>query len=211
MRKHIGIGLLLVLLGFSLSSWAQFDTLSFSVPGGFYDEVFSLELQCGNPDYHIRFTTNGNEPTRHSQRYSEPLTLDERMYSKSNIYTVRNCPEDQFQVADSIERCIVIRAAVFDESDNCVSTVWVATCTVCLPCRFVSIHLIYLIIIKESLSKEHVIGLIGLIGRAIIISMVESGSFQPISSFMNSTTQGSTSLADFVLMAAMAEGFNKRP
>ena len=124
MRKHIGIGLLLVLLGFSLSSWAQFDTLSFSVPGGFYDEVFSLELQCGNPDYHIRFTTNGNEPTRHSQRYSEPLTLDERMYSKSNIYTVRNCPEDQFQVADSIERCIVIRAAVFDESDNCVSTVF---------------------------------------------------------------------------------------
>lgn len=105
-----------------LSLIGQNDTVVFSVSGGFYDTVFPIELSCQNPNNHIRYTTNGNRPTSQSPLYSKPLTLDERMYSKSNIYTLRNCPEDMYSVPESIERCIVIRAAVFDAADSCVST-----------------------------------------------------------------------------------------
>lgn len=97
--------------------WAQYDTLIFSAPGGFYDEVFTLELRCNNPKYHIRYTTNGGDPTAQSTLYTGPLVLDERMYSKSDIYKVHNCPEDQFRTLNSIDHCIVIRATVFDEND----------------------------------------------------------------------------------------------
>jgi len=117
---------ILVLVGCLLpvfSGMAQ-EMIEFSVEGGFYDKVFALELTCDNPDCHIRFTTNGSEPTTSSPLYSAPLVLNERMYSKSNIYAIRNCPEDQFKVPESIERCIVIRAAVFDSDENCVSTVF---------------------------------------------------------------------------------------
>lgn len=122
MRKRFGLGLLLMMLASPLVGWGQFDTLSFSAPGGFYDEVFALEINCGNPDYHIRFTTDGNEPTKQSKRYVGPISLDERMFSEANIYAKRNCEEELFYKPESILRCIIIRASVFDQDDNCVST-----------------------------------------------------------------------------------------
>ena len=101
--------------------WGQHDSIVFSSPGGFYDTVFSLELFNTQPENHIRYTTNGNDPTAHSPRYTEPLTLDERMYSQSKIYTICNCPQDQFVAPDSVLHCIVIRAAAFNAEDSCVS------------------------------------------------------------------------------------------
>ena len=111
--------LLLIVFGFVLASvaCAQYDTLVISVTGGFYDEVPTLELRCGNPNNHIRYTINGGDPTAQSRLYTGPLTLDERMYSKSDIFRLRNCPEDQFRKVDAVDHCIVIRATVFDEND----------------------------------------------------------------------------------------------
>ena len=99
---------------------AQNDTVVFSASGGFYDEVFQLELFNNHPQYHIRYTTNGCEPTKYSPRYTAPLTLDERLYSTSRFYAIPNCPSEQFRLPDSVLRCIVIRAAVFDEVDSCM-------------------------------------------------------------------------------------------
>lgn len=116
--------LILVLLCLSsLSLWAQNDTVVFSASGGFYDNVFALQLDCQNPQNHIRYTTNGNRPTAQSPLYESPLVLDERLYSKSDIYTIINCPENEFYLPDSVGHCIVIRAAVFDANDSCVSAV----------------------------------------------------------------------------------------
>lgn len=106
-----------------VSVQAQNDTVVFSARGGFYDEVFSLELYHAQPQNHIRYTTNGNRPTAQSPLYEEALVLDERCYSKSNIYTILDCPESDFFLPDSVPHCIVIRAAVFDENDSCVSQV----------------------------------------------------------------------------------------
>jgi len=121
MRRGI-CTILLVFLA-ALAAKAQNDTVVFSANGGFYEDVFQLELYNYYPQNHIRYTTNGNRPTADSPIYSEPLVLDGQLYSKSNIYTIVNCPPDEFYMLDSVQHCIVIRAAVFDENNNCISTV----------------------------------------------------------------------------------------
>ena len=102
---------------------AQNDTVIFSAGGGFYEEVLSLELFNSCPQNHIRYTINGNRPTAESPLYVEPLVLDSSKYSKSDVYTIVNCPEQDFYLPDSVLHCIVIRAAAFDENDSCVSSV----------------------------------------------------------------------------------------
>ena len=102
---------------------AQNDTVIFSVSGGFYEDVLQLELYNIKPQNHIRYTTNGNRPTAQSPLYEEALQLDENLYSKSDIYTIINCPKQDFYLPDSVQHCIVIRAAVFDENDSCISGV----------------------------------------------------------------------------------------
>ena len=102
---------------------AQNDTVLFSASGGFYEDVLQLELFNFNPQYHIRYTTNGNRPTAQSPCYSEPLLLNEALYSHSDIYTIQMSAEHLVYVPNSVQHCIVIRAAVFDENDSCVSGV----------------------------------------------------------------------------------------
>lgn len=121
MRKSLWLILFVVLA--VVSTHAQNDTVLFSAHGGFYDDVFALELFNYYPQNHIRYTVNGCRPTRLSPVYSGPLTLDARNYSKSDIYTIVNCPENEYYAVDSVQHCIVIRAAVFDNAGNRISEV----------------------------------------------------------------------------------------
>ncbi len=121
MRKRLC--LILFALSVVVGLMAQNDTVVFSARGGFYYDVLPLELYNIHPENHIRYTTNGNRPDAHSPLYVDSLVLDERMYSNSDIYTIVNCPEQDFFLPDSVQHCIVIRAAVFDENDSCVSRV----------------------------------------------------------------------------------------
>ena len=115
------------LIGFvfvaSFFAKAQNDTVFFSSQGGFYDNVFALQLSNLDPQNHIRYTTNGNCPTAQSPRYNGSLTLDASMFSKSNIYTIVNTIPSTFYLPDDVKRGIVIRAAAFDVNDSCVSQV----------------------------------------------------------------------------------------
>ena len=112
-------GLLLVL---SLSAFCQTEEkVVFSTPGGFYETSFSLSLECLSEFHHVRYTTNGATPDTTSKLYEQPLWLDESLYSDSDIYTILTSPLDLFYLPDSIQHCIVIRAAVFDENDSCMS------------------------------------------------------------------------------------------
>ena len=106
-----------------LSSFAiaQTDEVLFSASGGFYDHSFYLTLGCHDPNHHIRYTTNGNAPTEKSTRYDTPLFLDERLYSQSDIYKIQISPDELVYVPDSVRHAIVIRAAVFDEGNRCIS------------------------------------------------------------------------------------------
>ena len=121
MRKRLLVIWFLLLA--VLSAEAQNDTVVFSASGGFYDEVFALQLSNTSLQNHIRYTVNGNRPTAQSPLYERPILLDETKYSKSNVYTIQISPDYLVYIPDSIQHCIVIRAAVFDANDSCVSAV----------------------------------------------------------------------------------------
>ena len=111
-------------LGLTLTASGQTEEIVFSAPGGFYETSFPLSMGCfSNLNLHIRYTTNGATPNAASQLYEQPLWLDQSLYSHSDIYTIQTCPPDLFYLPDSVQHCIVIRAAVFDENDSCVSKV----------------------------------------------------------------------------------------
>lgn len=122
MKKRLFVILLCFVL-FPFVGNAQDWKVLFSANGGFYEETFAVELFSTYPQGRIFYTTNGSRPTAASARYTEPLVLDENLYSQSDIYTVVNCLEEEFFLPDSIQHCIVIRAAVFDENDSCIGPV----------------------------------------------------------------------------------------
>ena len=122
MKRHRWL-ILSVFLCCSLFGNAQDWKVLFSANGGFYEDVFELELFSTYPQGRIFYTTNGGRPTVESRQYTEPLVLDESLFSKSDIYTIINTIPSLFYLPDSIQHCIVIRAAAFDENDSCISAV----------------------------------------------------------------------------------------
>ena len=122
-----GWTLLLSFLGFFLSMSAQDEGVVFSSSGGFYPQSFSLSLECFYSNHTIRYTTNGNRPTSLSPRYEEPLWLDEQLFSTAEIYKIPISPPNLMFVPDSVSHAIIIRAAVFDESDKQISEVYTNT------------------------------------------------------------------------------------
>ena len=116
--RHLLTATLLLCLAF-----AKAQKVTFSTPGGFYDKPFELTLSCTQQDEVIHYTTNGNTPTANDPIYHEPLLLDESLYSRSDIYTIHNCPDELWFQPESVKKCIVIKAAVFDEAGNRIGKV----------------------------------------------------------------------------------------
>lgn len=102
----------------SLSVKAQVDTVIFVTPGGFYEDVFELEMFNYYTQNQIRYTTNGNTPDANSPLYTGSLSLDSTMFSRSNIYTIVNTIPSIFYLPDDVQRAIVVRAAAFDPSGH---------------------------------------------------------------------------------------------
>lgn len=96
---------------------AQADAVVFSHSGGFYESSFYLEMTCSET-CHIRYTTNGNTPTAHSKLYENPLWMDGRLFSSSDIYKIQISPDELVYVPDSVRHAIVIRAAAFDRDEQ---------------------------------------------------------------------------------------------
>ena len=97
-------------------AFADAQEVTFSDKGGFYDNPFELTLSCTHQDMVIHYTTNGNNPTTSDPVYHEPLLLDESLFSHSDIYTIPDCPPELWFQPDSVQKCIVIRAAAFNEN-----------------------------------------------------------------------------------------------
>lgn len=112
-----------ILLAVAFGLNAQNEQVLFSAPGGFYEHSFRLGLDCIYTNHHIRYTLNGDTPTAGSALYGDSLTLDEGLFSPSHIHTIVNCIPSTYYHSDDVQQAIVIRAAVFDENDSCVSPV----------------------------------------------------------------------------------------
>ena len=117
-RGHLLTAALLLCLAF-----ANAQEVTFSTPGGFYDDPFELTLSCTQQDKVIHYTTNGNRPTADDPVYSQPLLLDQSLESRSNIYTIPITPESLWYAPKTVQRCIVIRAAAFNAIGERVSNV----------------------------------------------------------------------------------------
>ena len=121
MKNIIQTLVFLVLTSLSLMSFGQREEVFFSAQGGHYDTCFLLSMGCRSKEYHVRYTLNGATPDSTSCQYEQPIYLSDSLYSCSNIFTIPICTNDLFYLPDSVQRCIVIRAAVFDGNDSCVS------------------------------------------------------------------------------------------
>ena len=116
------LAIILIIIGIGISLYSQSDTVIFSATGGFYENSFDLTLSNNNQGNRIFYTINGNTPTPQSYQYTQPLHLDENLYSRSDIYKIQmsNVPP---YIPDNIQKIIVIRAAVFDNNGNIISNV----------------------------------------------------------------------------------------
>ena len=120
MKKYI----LLVLSWLTVSALAQnTEKVIFSSPGGFYETSFPLELSTMFPEHLVYYTLNGNTPTPDDLLYQQPFSLNESLYSPSDIYRIQISPEAYVFVPDAVTKAIVIRAAVFDLQGNRLSDV----------------------------------------------------------------------------------------
>ena len=108
--RHLLTATLLLFMAF-----AKAQEVTFSTPGGFYDNPFELTLSCTQQGKVIHYTTNGNTPTANDPVYQGPLLLDKCLYSHSDIYTIVESPDSIWYQPDSVQKCIVIRAAAFNE------------------------------------------------------------------------------------------------
>lgn len=99
------------------------NTVGFSPVGGVYADPFPVTMTCGNAALSIRYTLNGATPDGNSPLYSAPLMLDNNLKSQSDIYKILISPENEFFLPDTVEKCIVIRAAAFDNAGNRVGPV----------------------------------------------------------------------------------------
>ena len=121
--KHLSYYIIAVLMALGNVLWAQGDVVVFSQKGGMFPSAFPVTLSCENPGHHIRYTLNGSTPDSESLLYTDALQLDSTMVSSSNIYRIQMSPFDEAFYPETVMKAIVIRAAVFDESENRVSKV----------------------------------------------------------------------------------------
>ena len=62
-------------------------TVSFSKTKSFYDEDIEVELKANREDATIYYTTDGNDPTEKSKKYTSPIKISSR--SKINATTIK--------------------------------------------------------------------------------------------------------------------------
>ena len=121
--KHLSYYIIAVLVVLGNVLWAQGDEVLFSQKGGIYSTAFPVALSCQHPNHHIRYTLNGSTPDSGSLLYTDALPLDNTMVSSSDIYKIQISPSDEAFYPETVMKAIVIRAAVFDESEKRVSPV----------------------------------------------------------------------------------------
>ena len=109
---------ILPLLSLLCLDQASAQVVLFSHDGGFHADTFSLgmriELAPAGESLAIHYTLNGNTPTECDPLYTSPLPLSQALYSNSEAFKIQNVPDDRWFQPDSVERIIVVRAAVFD-------------------------------------------------------------------------------------------------
>ena len=91
------------------------DKLAFSVPGGFYDESFRLEITAAKGTT-IYYTLDGTEPTNKSELYKEPILIENKSGSNMKYATAEGIDYINDYQPYSINIGMVVRAIEVNSS-----------------------------------------------------------------------------------------------
>ena len=91
------------------------DKLAFSVPGGFYDESFRLEITAAE-GMTIYYTLDGSEPTNKSIIYKEPIVIDNKSGSNMQYAISEGIDYLKSYQPSSISMGMVVRAIAVDRN-----------------------------------------------------------------------------------------------
>lgn len=90
------------------------DQLIFSVPGGFYNESFALEITAAK-DSTIYYTLDGTKPTNQSEVYTEPILIENRSGSNMQYALIEGIDYIGTYRPTSISMGMVVRAMAVDD------------------------------------------------------------------------------------------------
>ncbi len=97
------------------SSIIKKDKLAFSVPGGFYDESFNLEISAAE-GMTIYYTLDGSEPNLKSDIYKEPIIIENKSGSNMQYATAEGIDYLYSYQPSSISMGMVVRAIAVDNA-----------------------------------------------------------------------------------------------
>ena len=89
------------------------DILSFSVPGGFYDDSFQLEITT-EKDSRIYYTLDGTEPTEQSNLYNGSILIENKSGSNMHYAIAEGIDYPYSYKPSSITMGMVVRAIAVD-------------------------------------------------------------------------------------------------
>ena len=126
-KRTLGISgiILLILTAFLFYDRAHDEHIRFSRQSGYYEEAFRLRIIGGNGN-EIHYTLDGSVPTTEDFVYDgdEPLYIEDAT-KNDNIYAARtDISSVDYAVPDyPVDKCNIVRAAVFDEEGVCLDSV----------------------------------------------------------------------------------------
>lgn len=97
-------------------TYISYDGISFSAPGGFYDESFELVLECKEGEI-IYYTTDGTDPTTESAVYGGPIRISNKSGSGYNVAALAfGYRQGTNYFPSSVDAGMVVRAITVDKS-----------------------------------------------------------------------------------------------
>lgn len=91
-------------------------SVTFSKKDNFYDTDIEVELKCNKKDAVIYYTTDGNDPTEKSKKYTKPVSVQAR--NKANATTIKAIAVTDGEMSEIFRKSYITGKDVFSRFDE---------------------------------------------------------------------------------------------